>query len=102
MLIVWLLIHLTTTSSSSLWTWKRPVPQDYRNVGFGKVNRGPAILDDKLYVATLDCYLVALDIKSGAERWSTQVADYKLGYLFFAHLSVRGNVFVRRLKSRPD
>ena len=43
----------------------RPIPADYQNIGFGRVNRGPAILDDQLFVATLDCYLVALDIKSG-------------------------------------
>ena len=63
-----------------LWNWKRPLPPDFRGIGFGHVSRGPAVLDDKLYVATLDCYLVALDLKSGSERWSTRVADYKTGY----------------------
>lgn len=71
---------LDTRTGRTLWTWKRPIPADYQSIGFGRVSRGPAILDDKLYVATLDCDLVALDIKSGQERWSAKVADYKPGY----------------------
>ena len=67
-------------SGRPLWIWRRPLPSDYHSIGFGHVNRGPAVLDDKLFVATLDGYLVALDLKSGAERWSSQVLDYKVGY----------------------
>ena len=86
---------LDVRTGRKLWSWQRPVPADYRNIGFGKTNRGPAILDDKLYVATLDCYLVALDIKSGAERWSAKVADYKTGFsLTVAPLAIKGKVVV--------
>jgi len=78
-----------------LWNWKRPLPPDFRSIGFGHVSRGPAVLDDKLYVATLDCYLVALDLMSGIERWSTRVADYKTGYsMTLAPLAIRGKVVV--------
>ena len=63
-----------------LWNWKRPLPSDYHSIGFGHVSRGPAVLDDKLYVATLDCYLVALDVKSGIERWVVRSGDYKTAY----------------------
>jgi alcohol dehydrogenase (cytochrome c) len=77
------------------WKWKRPIPPDYQSIGFGRVNRGAAILDDKLYVATLDCDLVALDIKSGQERWSTKVADYKPGYsMTMAPLAIPGKVVI--------
>ena len=59
------------------------------------MNRGLAILDDKLFVATLDCDLVALDIKSGQERWSAKVADYKPGYsMTLAPLAIRGKVVI--------
>ena len=86
---------LDAKTGRTLWKWKRPIPADYRNVGFGRVNRGPAILDDKLYVATLDCYLVALDIKSGVERWSVKVDNYKTGYsMTVAPLAIRGKVVV--------
>jgi alcohol dehydrogenase (cytochrome c) len=71
---------LDASTGRTLWSWKRQVPSDYHSVGFGRVSRGPAVLDDKLYVATLDCYLVALDLKSGIQRWATKVADYSHGY----------------------
>jgi len=86
---------LDVHTGRSLWKWKRPIPEDYQNIGFGRVNRGAAILGDKLYVATLDCYLVALDAKSGQERWTTQVADYKPGYsMTMAPLAIKGKVVV--------
>ncbi|MCU1262782.1 MAG: Pyrrolo-quinoline quinone [Bryobacterales bacterium] len=86
---------LDVRTGRELWSWTRPLPKDYQSIGFGHVNRGPAILDSQLFVTTLDCYLVALDIKSGAERWSVQVADYKPGYsMTVAPLAIRGKVVV--------
>jgi alcohol dehydrogenase (cytochrome c) len=79
----------------TLWTWKRALPSDYRSIGFGHTSRGPAVLDDQLYVATLDGYLVALDLKSGSERWASKVLDYKLGYsMTMAPLATDGKVIV--------
>lgn len=86
---------LDARTGNQLWSWKRPIPSDYRNIGFGRVNRGPAVLDDTLYIATLDCYLVALDLKTGAQRWSTKVADYKPGYsMTLAPLAIKGKVLI--------
>ena len=51
-----------------LWSWKRPLPSDYRSIGFGHTNRGPAVLDDKLYVATLDAEERAADAYAGLVR----------------------------------
>jgi alcohol dehydrogenase (cytochrome c) len=67
---------LDLRTGRELWTWKRPIPSDYQSIGFGRVSRGVAILDGLVFVATLDCYLVALDAKSGIERWSTRVDDF--------------------------
>ena len=86
---------LDLRTGRELWTWERPIPKDYQSIGFGQVNRGPAILDDKLYIATLDCYLVALDIKTGQQRWATKVEDYKPGYsMTLAPLAIKGKVVV--------
>src|ERR1700732_4390716 len=86
---------LELKTGRSLWKWRRPIPSDYQSIGFGRVNRGAAILDDKLYVATLDCDLVALDIKSGQERWSVKVADYKPGYsMTMAPLAIQDKVII--------
>ncbi len=86
---------LDAATGRELWQWERPIPKDYQSIGFGRVNRGAAILDGTLYVATLDCYLVALDAASGHERWSTKVEDYKPGYsMTLAPLAIRGKVLV--------
>ena len=66
---------LDLKSGRPLWEWNRPIAASVLNLGFPRVNRGVAILDGTVYVGTLDGYLVALDAKSGAERWSTQVGD---------------------------
>jgi alcohol dehydrogenase (cytochrome c) len=42
--------------------------------------RNLAVYGDKVYVATSDARLVALDVRTGAVRWNHQVADPKLGY----------------------
>ncbi|MEZ5403685.1 MAG: PQQ-dependent dehydrogenase, methanol/ethanol family [Bryobacteraceae bacterium] len=86
---------LDLRAGRKLWQWERPIPSDYQSIGFGRVNRGPAILDDKLYVATLDCYLVALDIRTGQQRWEAKVEDYKPGYsMTLAPLAIKGKVLV--------
>jgi len=86
---------LDVNTGRELWTWKRTLPADYQSIGFGHVNRGPAILDDTLYVTTLDCYLIALDIHSGAQRWAVRVDDYKPGYsMTLAPLAIRGKIVI--------
>jgi alcohol dehydrogenase (cytochrome c) len=84
---------LDSRTGRELWTWTRALPADFRSIGFRRVNRGAAVLDDKLFVTTLDGYLVALDLKSGALRWASQVADYRLGYsITVAPLAIDGKV----------
>lgn len=86
---------LDTRTGRTLWSWKRVLPKDYHSIGFGHVNRGPAILGDTVYVTTLDGYLVALDRKTGNELWASRVADYTLGYsITGAPLAVDGKVIV--------
>jgi alcohol dehydrogenase (cytochrome c) len=46
----------------------------------GPNNRGVAVYDDKVYLATLDAKLVALDAETGSVVWQTQLADPELGY----------------------
>jgi alcohol dehydrogenase (cytochrome c) len=38
------------------------------------------VLDGTVFAGTLDAHMVALDARSGAVRWDTEVADYKLGH----------------------
>jgi len=46
----------------------------------GPNNRGVAVYGDKVYMATLDAKLVALDAKTGSLLWETQIADPEKGY----------------------
>ena len=38
-------------------------------------NRGAAVYRDRLYFETPDCFLIALDLKDGTERWRRQICD---------------------------
>jgi alcohol dehydrogenase (cytochrome c) len=46
----------------------------------GQVNRGPALLDGRLFRTTLDAHVIALDAKTGKELWKSKSADYTKGY----------------------
>jgi alcohol dehydrogenase (cytochrome c) len=63
--------------------WKTKVdypPETPRIVCCGIINRGAALYDGKVYRATLDANLVALDAKTGKEVWKQHVIDFKTGY----------------------
>ncbi len=86
---------LELQSGRPLWKWRRDMPADTRNLGFGRVNRGVAILDDTLYVGTLDGYLVALDAASGTVRWEVLVGNNATGHsVTMAPLALDGKVIV--------
>ncbi len=58
--------------------WKTPVdwpPDMTRVVCCGVSNKGPAILDGRLFRTTLDAFVIALDMKTGKEIWRQQAAD---------------------------
>jgi alcohol dehydrogenase (cytochrome c) len=61
----------------------------------GPNNRGVAVLDDTLYMGTLDAKLVALDAKTGKVKWSQQIADPEKGYSeTMAPVAVNGKVLI--------
>jgi alcohol dehydrogenase (cytochrome c) len=43
-------------------------------------NRGVAILNDMLYFVTSDCNLVALDVKTGTEKWAKEFCSLEMMY----------------------
>ena len=61
----------------------------------GPNNRGVAVYDDKVYLATLDAKLVALDAKTGSVVWQTEIADPTLGYSeTMAPTAVNGKILI--------
>jgi len=86
---------LDLQSGRPLWEWTRPIPASVLNLGFPRVNRGVAVLDNTVFVGTLDGYLYALDARAGIERWSVHVGDNKFGHsITAAPLVVGGKVVV--------
>jgi PQQ-dependent dehydrogenase (methanol/ethanol family) len=61
----------------------------------GPNNRGVAVYEDKVYLATLDSKLVALDAKTGNKVWQSDIADPELGYSeTMAPTAVKGKILV--------
>ena len=62
-----------------IWRYRRELPPGL-TACCGLVNRGFAMLDDKLYMVTLDAHLLALDRRTGAIVWDATLLDYLKGY----------------------
>ena len=86
---------LDPRTGRGLWSYVRPMPSDLRLIGFPATNRGVAILDDMVYVGSLDGFLIALDAETGARRWETKVADNGVGHsVTMAPLAIDGKIIV--------
>mgnify|MGYP003323386572 FL=1 len=86
---------LDTRSGKLIWTWSPDMPAEVKHIGFPRVNRGVAVLDDAVYVGTLDARLVSLDAATGAVRWDVEVADNHIGFsLTLAPLALDGKIIV--------
>lgn len=69
---------LDATTGDLLWEYRRNLPDNIANVtGTRYRYRNVSIYDDKIFLATNDAFLVALDAKTGAVVWETQRADYR-------------------------
>ncbi|MCZ2146862.1 MAG: PQQ-dependent dehydrogenase, methanol/ethanol family [Bryobacterales bacterium] len=58
-------------TGAELWHYKRRLPEKLRYC-CGPVNRGVAILNDTLYLGTLDAHLVALNARDGRVKWDVE------------------------------
>jgi alcohol dehydrogenase (cytochrome c) len=70
---------LNAETGEEYWHYKHAMAQG-TTYCCGPNNRGVAVYDDKIYLATLDAKLVALDAETGSEVWQTEMADPTLGY----------------------
>ena len=61
------------------WKYEHPLPDDLR-ICCGRNNRGVAILNETLYMSTLDAKLAAIDARTGSLKWAKEVAPYQGGY----------------------
>ncbi len=84
------------TTGAVKWTYDPEVPRETLAVACcDAVNRGVALYGDKVYVATLDGDLVALNQKDGSVAWRKQVVPDKTNYTITGAPRVaRGKVFI--------
>jgi alcohol dehydrogenase (cytochrome c) len=87
---------LDARTGKTLWHYNPVIPRDLVAIGLFPTNRGVAVLNDKVYLATIDARLIALDAKSGVVRWISRVADNKDdGYAITqAPLAINGKIIV--------
>jgi len=85
---------LDSRTGAKIWTWS-PILNNVVAIGLFQTNRGVAILDKTVYIATIDAHLVALDAKTGAVKWNTLVADNRVGYAITGPpLVINGKVLI--------
>jgi alcohol dehydrogenase (cytochrome c) len=69
---------LDARTGRPIWKYTRTLPANFSaSVCCGPVNRGFAMLGDRLYMGTLDAHLVALDRRTGVVIWDVAVGDLK-------------------------
>ena len=69
---------LDATTGDLLWEYRRTLPENIANVtGTRYRYRNVSIYADKIFLATNDAFLVALDARTGEVVWETQRADYR-------------------------
>ena len=85
---------LDARTGRPIWKYVRAVPEGVQPC-CGHVNRGFAMLGEKVFLATLDAHVVALDSRTGSVIWDTEAADYRQGYTFtVAPLAVKDKIIV--------
>jgi len=81
-------------SGRTFWEYRRELP-DNLTACCGLVNRGFAMMGDKLYMTTLDAHLLALDRATGRIVWDAIMGDHSVGYAAtIAPLAVRDKIIV--------
>lgn len=83
-------LYMTTGGHTSVWALDAKTGEEYWHFQHGipedvaaccdRVNRGLAVADGKVFFATLDAQLIALDAQSGKPAWKTRIGNTKDGY----------------------
>lgn len=86
-------IALDARTGDELWRYRRELPDDLFQLH--PTNRGVALWGERVYLATVDAHLVALDARTGEVVFDIEVADYLAGYyMTLAPLAVEGRILI--------
>ena len=83
---------IEASSGTLLWEYQYEFPQASRLLG--GPTRNIAIYGDKLFLATYDAAVVAIDAKTGKQLWRTQKADYREAFTHSAGPIIANGVVV--------
>ena len=85
---------LDARSGRPIWQYQRALAADIRPC-CGRVNRGLAILGERVFLGTLDAHVLALDAKTGNVVWDATAVDYRRGYsITLAPLVIKNLVLI--------
>jgi alcohol dehydrogenase (cytochrome c) len=76
------------------WKYERELPGDvFPKLCCDVVNRGVAVYKNKVYLATLDAHVVALDNATGKVVWDKKIGDYTYAETFtIMPMALRGKI----------
>ena len=82
-----------------IWKYERELPGDvFPKLCCDVVNRGVAVYKNKVYLATLDAHVVALDNQTGDVVWDKKIGDYTYAETF----TIMPLAADRRFAADPD
>ena len=73
-------IALDARTGRMIWQYSRPASKDLVGDAAGGINRGVAVLGDRVFVVTDNAHLLALHRVNGALLWDTEMADSRKHY----------------------
>lgn len=76
---------LDATTGDRIWEYFRLLPEvtgRYHNNQYLRTKNNIALYEDKVFLATSDAHLLALDAKTGQVIWETEVDDWSKGYSY--------------------
>jgi alcohol dehydrogenase (cytochrome c) len=73
-------LALDPRTGRQLWRWSRPLTRGVIGDAGNGINRGAAVLGDRLFLVTDNARLVALHRGSGRLLWDVEIADYRQHY----------------------
>ena len=87
-------VALDARTGRVYWVYSHPTSSAHRAC-CGANNRGLAVLGNRVFMATLDAHVVAIDATTGGELWDVELADIELNYTFtLAPLAIKDTVLV--------
>jgi len=85
---------LDAGSGRQIWHYQRPRTRGMAGDAAGGTNRGVATAGDRVFLATDDAHLIALNRFTGALLWETVMADWHLNYFATSAPLAVGNLVI--------